>query len=145
MLDGLFVTPAVTAIVEALGSAKADGKLAKVDQELQELHAELTGYWEALMTESAGTNGGAHGSFHALVGRWLAIADSLELARLEGKADSIALGDLADVAVFAAQQAQDGRISVHLSIVRLPAVWAIAGAHTTSVWPSQLIHSRSSA
>ena len=30
MLDGLFVTPAVTAIVEALGSAKADGKLAVI-------------------------------------------------------------------------------------------------------------------
>ena len=30
MLDGLFVTPAVTAIVEALGSAKADGRLAVI-------------------------------------------------------------------------------------------------------------------
>jgi hypothetical protein len=30
MLDGLFVTPAVTAVLEALGSAHADGKLAVV-------------------------------------------------------------------------------------------------------------------
>jgi hypothetical protein len=30
VLDGLFVTPAVTAIIEALGSAHADGKLAVV-------------------------------------------------------------------------------------------------------------------
>lgn len=30
VLDGLFVTPAVTAIIEALASAKADGKLAVV-------------------------------------------------------------------------------------------------------------------
>lgn len=30
MLDGLFVTPAVTAILEALGSARADGTLAVI-------------------------------------------------------------------------------------------------------------------
>jgi hypothetical protein len=30
MLDGLFVTPAVTAIAEALGTANADGKLAVI-------------------------------------------------------------------------------------------------------------------
>jgi len=30
VLDGLFVTPAVTAIIEALGSARVDGKLAVV-------------------------------------------------------------------------------------------------------------------
>ena len=30
MLDGLFVTPAVSAVAEALGSARADGKLAVI-------------------------------------------------------------------------------------------------------------------
>jgi hypothetical protein len=73
---------------------KAQAKLAKVDAELQELHAELTGYHNALMSEAPPATGGLPVSFHTLVGRWLALPDNDELARLEGKADTIALADL---------------------------------------------------
>ncbi|HEU0077035.1 MAG TPA: AAA domain-containing protein, partial [Longimicrobiaceae bacterium] len=69
---------------------RAEKQLAKVDTELQELHRELTEYWNALM----GDPDGPAESFHNLVGRWLAIADSEELARLEGMGAGVRLDDL---------------------------------------------------
>jgi hypothetical protein len=73
---------------------KAERQLAKVDEELQGLHAELTEYWDALMKESPATSGGLSDSFHALVGRWLAVGDSPELARVEKLGAGVALEDL---------------------------------------------------
>src|SRR5688572_2142107 len=70
-------------LAEATTDEKAEQKLAKVDAELQELHRELTGYWDALMKEHAGD------SFHELVGRWVGIADSAESQRLEPLASQI--------------------------------------------------------
>ncbi|MDB5323788.1 MAG: hypothetical protein JWN40_5419 [Phycisphaerales bacterium] len=75
-------------LAETITDEKAQKQLAKVDTELQELHGELTDYWDALMKADAAD------SFHQLVGKWLALPDSSEVARLEGKGDSIALDDL---------------------------------------------------
>ena len=52
---------------ESSPDEKAEGKLAKVDAELQKLHGELTAYHQALTRRDDG-----HGlSFHELVGQWL--------------------------------------------------------------------------
>lgn len=75
-------------LAETTTNEKAQKQLAKVDAELQNLHRELTEYHDALM------NGEAGESFHALVGKWLGIADSEEAAQLEGMADGLALDDL---------------------------------------------------
>jgi hypothetical protein len=75
-------------LAETTTDEKAQKQLAKIDAELQELHRELTDYWDALM------NGDAADSFHELVGKWLAISDSDEAARLEGMGNAIALDDL---------------------------------------------------
>src|SRR5439155_21201990 len=54
---------------EATSDAKAEAKLAKVDGELQKLHADLSGYCDAIMRPPADA---AHGlSLHELMGRWL--------------------------------------------------------------------------
>jgi hypothetical protein len=56
---------------EAATDAKAEGKLAKVDEELAELRGELAGYNDALSRRDPD-----HGlSFHEMVGEWLALAD----------------------------------------------------------------------
>jgi hypothetical protein len=69
---------------------KAERQLAKVDEELQGLHAELTEYWDALMTDPQCEEE----SFHALVGRWLAIADSAEAAKVEKVASTVSMSEL---------------------------------------------------
>jgi len=80
-------------LAEARTDDKAERNLAKVDEELQSLHNELTDYWSALMKEGPAGAGAAE-SFHALVGAWLGIADSEEFARLEPVAGKIDLGEL---------------------------------------------------
>ena len=60
------------ALPETKSDAKAEAKLAKVDGELQKLHAELTGYGEALMKPEGGAGQGL--SLHELMGQWLALA-----------------------------------------------------------------------
>jgi hypothetical protein len=76
-------------LAETTTDEKAQKQLAKVDAELQELHRELTDYWDALMNGADAAD-----SFHQLVGKWLAIPDSAEAASLEGKAGAMALDDL---------------------------------------------------
>jgi hypothetical protein len=73
------------ALAEVTTDDKADQKLGKVDAELQQLHGELTEYWDALMNQQAGD------SFHELVGRWLGIAESAESQRLESLGRQIKL------------------------------------------------------
>ena len=64
---------AIRETLETLTDAKthprAEATLAKVDEELQALHAELTGYHDALMKDHPATGQ----SFSELVGQWLAI------------------------------------------------------------------------
>jgi hypothetical protein len=104
-------------LAETTTNEKAEKQLTKVDGELQELHNELTGYWDALMREDSAAGCGAgvspanfekaagtaapqkenhqHAeSFHTLVGQWLATGDSAESSRLEGIGDAIDLGNL---------------------------------------------------
>ena len=68
-------------LTETTSDAKAEKKLAKVDDELQELHAELTQFWTSLM--APGANG--TGSFHDLVGEWLGLS-STAVASLDASA-----------------------------------------------------------
>jgi hypothetical protein len=44
-------------LAETTTNEKAERQLAKVDEELQGLHSELTEYWDALMTRPAGRGG----------------------------------------------------------------------------------------
>jgi hypothetical protein len=76
-------------LADATTDEKAERQLAKVDEELQALHGELTGYWDSLMKQDDGAE-----SFHALVGRWLEISDSAELARIEKLGAGIQLDHL---------------------------------------------------
>lgn len=78
-------------LAETQTNEKAQKQLDKVDTELQELHGELTGYWDALMYDDPAVAGA---SFHELVGRWLAIEDSPEYASLEGMGAALALEEI---------------------------------------------------
>ena len=72
------------ALTEAKSDEFADKKLAKVDAELEKLHAELTEYWSFLAEKDRerGT------SFHELMGQWLATREphgvKLDPAQLKG-------------------------------------------------------------
>lgn len=59
---------------EARTDSRAERKLAKLDEDLQSLHTELTLVHEALMTRDAATGL----SFHELVGEWLALTTAAQ-------------------------------------------------------------------
>jgi hypothetical protein len=60
------------ALPEAKSDAKSAAKLAKLDGELQAIHAQLGGYCDSIMRPARDA---AHGlSLHELMGRWLALA-----------------------------------------------------------------------
>jgi hypothetical protein len=75
-------------LTDSRTSENAARQLSAVDAELQEVHRELTEFWDALMKHADGD------SFHDLVGRWLALSDSEDSARLEGMGEAIAPRDL---------------------------------------------------
>ncbi len=58
------------ALPEAGSDPRAEGRVAKIDAELQKLHAELTDYRASVM----GRRDGQDDSFHDLVGHWLRLA-----------------------------------------------------------------------
>jgi hypothetical protein len=72
------------ALTEARSDAFADKTLAKVDAELEKLHAELTEYW-SLLAEKDPARGA---SFHDFIGEWLSIPETpdvqLDAAVLSG-------------------------------------------------------------
>ncbi len=57
-------------LTEAKSDSTAERKIARIDAELERLHAELTEYWSLLM-QGDGDRGA---SFHELVGEWLGLA-----------------------------------------------------------------------
>ncbi len=76
------------ALPEAKTDASAQGKLEKLDEELQKLHADLRGYRDALMDR--GSDGV---SFHELMGQWLALV-AADDAGIDDSKIEMSLADL---------------------------------------------------
>ncbi|HEV8290366.1 MAG TPA: AAA domain-containing protein, partial [Tepidisphaeraceae bacterium] len=77
-------------LADATTDPKAESRLNKVDEELQQLHGELLRHWSALMEPQ----GGADESFHNLMGRWLAEPQPPHLKLVDSAAAFLNLSDL---------------------------------------------------
>lgn len=79
----------IEALAETETDARAEGKLAKLDAELQDLHDELSRYYASLMDAKDGSD-----SFHNMVGRWLALRDATTVPVDDPALQSVALADV---------------------------------------------------
>ncbi|HEV8603811.1 MAG TPA: AAA domain-containing protein, partial [Tepidisphaeraceae bacterium] len=77
---------------DAATDPKAEARLNKVDEELQQLHDELLRHWSALMEPAP--QHGSDESFHNLMGRWLAEPQPADLKLNDSNAAALNLPDL---------------------------------------------------
>jgi hypothetical protein len=77
-------------LADTTTDARAEARLAKVDEELQQLHDELLRHWSALMEVQPGSDE----SFHNLMGRWLGEPQPPDLKLSDSAAALLNLADL---------------------------------------------------